>query len=46
MSFILLVGFLMMYTEKIPREELSFEYLVVWALFAIADALWVRSFTK
>ena len=46
MSLTLLIGFLMMYAEKIPREELSFEYLVVWALFSIADALWVRGFTK
>lgn len=42
MSLILLLGFLMMYTEKIPREELTYEYLVVWALFSIADALWVK----
>lgn len=46
MSFILLYGFIQMYADKIPREHLSSEYLIIWALFAIADALWIRAVTK
>lgn len=40
MSIILCFGALMIYAGKLPYEELTTEYLIIWALFAIADALW------
>jgi hypothetical protein len=46
MSLILLLGAIGIYSGKLPYEELTTEYLVVWALFAIADALWTRRFVK
>lgn len=42
MSLIMLIGFLMMYAGKLPSSDLTYEYLAIWALFAIADALWIR----
>jgi hypothetical protein len=42
MSLILLAGAVMIYQGKLPHAELSTEYLIIWALFAIADALWFR----
>lgn len=42
MSLLFLIGFVMVTCGKIPTEEFDTEYLVIWALFAIADALWVR----
>ena len=42
MSLIFLIGCLMMFADKIPQDNLTGEYLVVWALFAIADALWIK----
>jgi hypothetical protein len=46
MSLIFLIGCLGIYFGAIPEYELTVEYLVVWALFAIADALWVRGSSK
>lgn len=37
MSLILLIGAIYMFQNGIAPET---DYLIVWALFAIADALW------
>ena len=42
MSLIFLIGFLLTMAGKIPTEEFTSECFIVWALFSIADALWVR----
>lgn len=39
MSFLLLLGAVNMLGSGIAPET---EYLIVWALFAIADATWIR----
>lgn len=39
MSFLLLLGVINMLENGISPET---EYLIVWALFSIADAIWVR----
>ena len=42
MSFIFFFGFVCTLFGAAPGEDLYPEYYAVWALFAIADALWVR----
>ena len=39
MSIICFLGAIYMFLNDIPPEN---SYLIVWALFSIADALWVR----
>ena len=46
MSLVFLLAFLFDAAEEVPFENLTFEYMVAWALFAIADALWVRTTLK
>ena len=41
MSLILLIGFIMVMVGEIPAENFTEDVFVVWALFSIADALWV-----
>lgn len=43
MSFIFLAGFFMFLNGTLDIA-LDTEYLIVWALFSIADALWIRRF--
>ena len=42
MSLVCLTAFLMAAADKLPSEELTDEFFIIWALFAIADALWLR----
>ncbi len=42
MSLIFLLGFLFEAAADVPFEYITYEHLTVWALFAIADALWFR----
>lgn len=42
MSLVFLVGFIMALCGKIPYEDFNTECFYIWALFSIADALWVR----
>lgn len=42
MSFLFLCGFLMMVNGQIPAEEFNYEVFTLWALFSIADALWIK----
>lgn len=42
MSLVFLVAFIMILSGKLPAEELTNEFFYIWALFSIADALWVR----
>lgn len=46
MSLIFLLAFLVDAAAEEPFEALTYEYMVAWALFAIADALWVRTTLK
>jgi len=41
MSLILCIVFLMAATGKIPPEIITNEYLTIWALFSIGDAIWI-----
>ena len=42
MSFLFLAAFLAMVQDKIPADEMTTEFFIIWALFSIADALWIR----
>jgi hypothetical protein len=42
MSLWFLIGFVMSLFGKIPKEEMTDEYFIIWALFSIADALWMK----
>ena len=42
MSIVFLIAFIYDLTEQVPLEYISTDFFVVWALFAIADALWFR----
>ena len=42
MSLIFFFGFVLVLLGAAPGEDLYPEYYATWALFAIADALWVR----
>lgn len=42
MSLVFLVNFIMVLLDKIPAENMTNEYFYMWALFSIADALWVK----
>lgn len=46
MSLVFLLAFLFDAAAERPFESLSYEYMVVWALFAIADALWFRKIKR
>lgn len=46
MSLLFLLAFLGIGIEKLPVEEMTTEYFILWALFAIADALWFRGSSK
>lgn len=39
MSILCLAGFIYAIIDGIPVDN---EYFIIWALFAIADALWVK----
>lgn len=39
MSILLLIGAVYMFQQGISPED---DYLIVWALFSIADALWFK----
>ena len=42
MSFLFLFGFIMVISGQIPAEEFTAEVFGLWALFSIADALWMK----
>lgn len=42
MSVVYLVGFLAALTGRMPSAWFTEDCFIVWALFSIADALWVR----
>lgn len=42
MSIVFLMAFLFDAARGKPFDAFSYEYMVSWALFAIADALWVK----
>ena len=42
MSLLFLIGFIMAAKGQIPPEQFGDECFQVWALFSIADALWIR----
>ena len=42
MSLIFLLAFLFDSASGKPFDSFAYEYMLVWALFAIADALWFR----
>lgn len=42
MSLMFFMGFICAMRGAAPAEDLYPEYYALWALFAIADALWVR----
>ena len=42
MSVLFLFGFMAMINGNIPVEDFNGEVFTIWALFSIADALWVR----
>ena len=42
MSFLFLCGFIMVLRGQIPVEDFGTEVFGLWALFSIADALWLR----
>ena len=41
MSLIFLIGFIMAYTGQLSPAEFDTDCLIAWALFSIADALWI-----
>ena len=43
MSIVFLFRFLQLNADAIPGASLTYDFLMTWALFAIADALWVRA---
>ena len=43
MSLIFLMGFLLVMNGEIDPQTLTEDGFYVWALFAIADALWFRN---
>jgi hypothetical protein len=42
MSLVFLLAFLFDAAKGNSFDSVTYEYMVVWALFAIADALWFR----
>lgn len=42
MSLLFLIGFIMAYTGRLSPAEFNTDCFIVWALFSIADALWIR----
>jgi hypothetical protein len=42
MSLIFLLAVLFDAAEEVPLESITPEFFIAWALFAIADAQWVR----
>lgn len=46
MSLILLVGFILAATGEMPMEYYTNDIFTIWALFSIADALWLRLLFK
>lgn len=41
MSLVLFIGFLLFLNGRINPEYFTDEYFIAWALFSIADALWL-----
>lgn len=41
MSLVFLIGFIMVMMGEIPAEHYTDNTFIVWALFSIADAIWV-----
>lgn len=46
MSLICLTAFLYAAAGNLPADDMTNEFFIIWALFAIADALWTRRFVK
>lgn len=44
MSLIFLIGLFMAARGELDTAYLNTDYFTIWALFSIADALWVRRF--
>ena len=42
MSIVFLMAFIFDVARGMTFDEVSYEYMVIWALFSIADALWVK----
>lgn len=42
MSLVFFIGFVMTAIGKIPKEDFDNETYIIWALFSIADALWMK----
>ncbi len=41
MSLLFLIAFIMAMTGELPAEQFTDNMFIMWALFSIADALWV-----
>lgn len=46
MSLIFLYGVFMAANGKLDSSYLTTDYFTLWALFSIADALWIGRFSK
>jgi hypothetical protein len=46
MSLVFLGAFIMVVAGKMSAESFTTDVFIVWALFSIADALWVKTLCK